>query len=268
MPDSLEHLQRHSSETRIILKYKSALIITYGRSGSTLLQGILNKIEGVRLNGENQDFCYGLFQAWRSLLSAKEKANNDKCNESTHPWFGAQELDPDLFLSGLKPLIKAQLLGKGVVQNDDIVYGFKEIRYIHHLDEFDEYLSFLNKVFPDPVFIFNVRLHDDVLKSAWWKNSDPVHSKALLQRADALFAQYVDEHSNACLVRYEEIVKGGDEIDRLLKFLDADISQQIIMDTLNTVHSYDVSNKVKMKCQNHAPTGALARIKKFGFNTR
>jgi hypothetical protein len=246
------------------VKYKSVLIVTYGRSGSTLLQGLLNKIEGVQLNGENHDFCYGLFLAWKSLHRVRSGVNHDKDDVSTNPWYGARNIDPDAFLSGLKPLVREQLLGIGGAHDEDVVYGFKEIRYIHHLDELYEYLQFLSAIFPNPAFVFNIRSHDDVMKSGWWKKADPEQTRALLQRADDVFVLYTQKHPNAHLVRYDEIVKGGDEIDRLLRFLSAEIPQPVIQDTLNTIHSYDVSQAVREKCQTHDELKAItARFKKW-----
>ena len=49
------------------MKFDSVLIVTYGRSGSTLLQGILNSIEGCLIRGENDNFCFALYQAHQSI---------------------------------------------------------------------------------------------------------------------------------------------------------------------------------------------------------
>jgi hypothetical protein len=84
-----------------------------------------------------------------------------------------------------------------------------------------------------------------------------------------IIAHYVEEHPNAHLVRYEEIVKGGEEIDRLLNFLDAEIPQQVIYDTLHTIHCYDISQAVRKKCQpQDEPKGITARFKKWVLNQR
>ncbi|UCV16550.1 hypothetical protein [Quatrionicoccus australiensis] len=53
------------------MKFKSILVVTYGRSGSTLLQGVLNTLPNVLIRGENHDFCWGLYLAWKSLIQTK-----------------------------------------------------------------------------------------------------------------------------------------------------------------------------------------------------
>ena len=54
------------------LNFDVILIITYGRSGSTLLQGILNSISGVLVRGENANMCYHVFYAYQAILEAKK----------------------------------------------------------------------------------------------------------------------------------------------------------------------------------------------------
>src|SRR3954464_1127587 len=44
-------------------------VVTYGRSGSTLVQGLLNALPGTLVRGENNFYILPLFQAW-SLASA------------------------------------------------------------------------------------------------------------------------------------------------------------------------------------------------------
>lgn len=39
------------------MKFNHILIITYGRSGSTLLMSLLNTVDGVLIAGENYNLC-------------------------------------------------------------------------------------------------------------------------------------------------------------------------------------------------------------------
>ena len=80
------------------MHFGSILIVTYGGSGSTLLQGVLNSLPNVVVRGENCDFCWGLYQAWKALCLAKQNWGNDESSSATHAWFGAARLDPDRFL--------------------------------------------------------------------------------------------------------------------------------------------------------------------------
>ena len=89
------------------MKYQSALIISYGRSGSTLLSGLLNSIDGCVINGENNNFIYHLFRSYQSLIVTKARPDLDP----THPWYGSSLVDLDQFILSIGRVIKKQLLG-------------------------------------------------------------------------------------------------------------------------------------------------------------
>lgn len=48
-------------------RFGSVLIITYGRSGSTLLQGILNSIPGYLIRGENENLMAHFYNAYKII---------------------------------------------------------------------------------------------------------------------------------------------------------------------------------------------------------
>ena len=117
------------------LHFDSILIITYGRSGSTLLQGIINDIDGVIIRGENENFIEGLYIAYKRLVKAKNRFGHHEGSKSPkHAWYGVQDIDIDTFLENCKKSIKDVLVGNSDRINFNgsktICYGFKEIRYI------------------------------------------------------------------------------------------------------------------------------------------
>ena len=65
--------QKTANRRSTTLKFRHILIITYGRSGSTLLQGVLNGIEGVVLRGENDNAFFDLYKTYKKLLDLKQK---------------------------------------------------------------------------------------------------------------------------------------------------------------------------------------------------
>ena len=46
---------------------KTVFVITYGRSGSTLLQNMFNALPGYVLRGENNNILSSLVQSWEAL---------------------------------------------------------------------------------------------------------------------------------------------------------------------------------------------------------
>ena len=196
------------------------------------------------IKGENRNFCFGLFKAWQSLNETREHYKDMGTDTPTHPWFGAHQLDPDGFLQGIRPMIKHQLLGQEA-EDTNIVYGFKEIRYLDHLDELKAYLLFLQTVFPNPAFIFNIRNHQDVVRSAWWKQMDPHKAKTLLEKTESAFMDFAREHDNAYVNRYETILKGVAGVEDLLSFLGAKLDGRLVEEALATRHGFKLSNTVR-----------------------
>jgi hypothetical protein len=143
-------LQRKSE-----LNFESILIVTYARSGSTLLQGILNSIDGVVIRGENENLCYSLFKAHEAIVSVHGRSSISS-EKSTSPFYGAGLMDERYFLKEAQKLLRRLLLGKRSNDKTMPCYGFKEIRYIRNLQDLPKYLEFLAKIFPSPCFIFNV----------------------------------------------------------------------------------------------------------------
>ena len=72
---------------------KYTLIVTHGRTGSTLLQGILNAIDGWHIKGENHNFAYGLYLSIQALTKSSEMRLKSDPSSPTSPWFGIKEYD-------------------------------------------------------------------------------------------------------------------------------------------------------------------------------
>lgn len=215
------------------MNFQSILIVTYGRSGSTLLQGILNSIEGTTIRGENNNFVYGLYLAYKSLAKTKSECH-DGLN-STHPWFGAELLDPELFAQQCRPIIEQQLKTSG-----SEVFGFKEIRY-EGIGENNiiPYLEFLRKILPNPMFVFNTRDHNKVCKSAWWKS----HSKKALiekfiitEKAFDKFRVLFPECTH--LQTHEDTTGKRDQLKLLFNKLNAHYDEDVISGIIGIPHSY------------------------------
>lgn len=217
------------------MRFKNILIVTYGRSGSTLLQGLLNTIPSVLVRGENYNFCWGLFLSWKALSRAKEQYGVRQ-TDPTMAWFGADSLDPDYFIEQSREIVRRQLK----IPPDGSVncWGFKEIRFVENLTELPDFLGFLSKIFPDAAILFLTRSHDEVVRSAFWKRFDQEKLKALLQRADFMFYEIADLNPNCFIVRYERLVGEVGYIKQLYKYLGYEYNEDVAMDLLRKPHSF------------------------------
>lgn len=233
------------------MKYKSVLIITYGRSGSTLLQGLLNSIEGCLVRGENNDLCRGLFLAYQSLRNAKLQ----HCKGSdtpTSPWFGAGALSEEAFFQDARRLIRNQLLG----DMDDKKFsciGFKEIRYMRALQapcdqgSLFEYFDFLARLFDKPAFIFLTRDHEAVANSAWWQSCDPAMVKARLREFELCTTTYGEDKDWVFTIDYNDMVNRTPRLKGLFEFMGAPYIEEQIDTILATRHSYIARRAVARK---------------------
>ncbi len=227
------------------LNFESVLIVTYGRSGSTLLQGILNNIDGVLVRGENNNFIYGLYEAYKKLIDTR---NYEDITQPNNSWYGAGEINLELFLHDCQNMVRNILLADKKNDKNILCYGFKEIRYFEvyqQQKDVADYLDFLAKIFPKPAFIFNVRNLDDVLKSGWWANMDEMdkaESRKRLMELEIIFNAYQQKHSDhTFLISYEEVVSQSNNFKLLFDFLGVEYPEN--MDKiLLTPHGYGQKN--------------------------
>jgi len=223
------------------LHYKSILVVTYGRSGSTLLQGIINSIDGCLLRGENNNFCYKLFSAYKDINISKTQSNADT---PEHPWFGAPHLNSDDLIIKFREILKKQL----VPENNSAIscYGFKEIRYLHTdiNEDFSDYLDFLSKLLPNPLIIFNTRDIEDVSRSGWWKDIKRKTTVRLLTDAENNFTKYAQKNTDIFTISYNDILDKSDNLKKLFIKIGADYDENKIDKILSKNHSYIVNETV------------------------
>ncbi|MGL4542299.1 MAG: sulfotransferase, partial [Polymorphobacter sp.] len=165
-------------------------IITYGRTGSTLLQKLIGNLPGHYMAGENHDCLHGVFDAWRNagVLKAKYGWGYEAAD---HPWHGADAADPDGYARAMVAAFIANILKP---PRGSRVIGFKEIRYL--TADLRDYLLFIDRFLAPAKFIINTRSVDAVAQSAWWKNVDKATLVADVARfealTDALVAEFPD----------------------------------------------------------------------------
>ena len=235
------------------MNYKSVLIITYGRSGSTLLQGLLNSIDGCIVRGENYNFCYGLFLSYQSLINTKLEFGNKGSLEVTSPWYGAALYDEQRYITDARVLVRNQLLPAD--ENDIKCYGFKEIRYLpgqYNISNLGRFLDFLAKLFPDPAFIVLTRSHDQVCNSAWWKNRSPQQVKQSLSQFEKKIATYSQGKNFVFSIDYHDMTERTPKLQQLFEFIGAPYREDKVEQVLSTPHSFVPKIKPSQVTSNRA----------------
>jgi len=161
-------------------------VVTYGRSGSTLLAGILNSIPGYLIRGENRDALHHLYLFHRTLAEEKERVGPKLGRQRVHPFYGISDVPLDRSMSSIRQLVLDTVLRP---KDDTRVTGFKEIRW--YQPDLEEYVAWLREVFPGARFVVNTRNNEDVLRSGWWAGGDHAAGLAaaeagILRLADSL----------------------------------------------------------------------------------
>lgn len=212
---------------------KSVFVVTYGRSGSTLLQNLLNSLPGYLVRGENENLLASFVRAWdtvRRSTQARDMRAEARTTTPQHPWFGYEEVSAQSLGETL-----AQSFTQTVLRPADTtrVIGFKEIRW--HADPalFPVMLDFLQRFFPDAQFIFNIRDHDQVVQSGWWKHMNEDAVRRQLEQAERLYSDFVATHPDRCItMSYNRYIAGVDAWRPLFQFLDEPFAPDVVSTVL------------------------------------
>ncbi|WP_110183394.1 sulfotransferase [Nocardioides solisilvae] len=206
-------------------------VMTYGRSGSTLLMGILNSIPGYLIRGENRHAVRHLYEFHRSGLVEQARVNPRNAQASTHPWFGIHGFDEDASLRGVRRLVLDTLLRP---EPGTRVTGFKEIRWYDQ--DLAKYVDFLRQVFPGARFVVNTRNLPDVAASAFWRHKDDPLGR--LEVIEERILQVADDLGDAAYrVHYDDFRDDPGALRGLFDWLGERFDEERIARTLAVPHS-------------------------------
>lgn len=178
-------------------------IVTYGRSGSTLLQSILQNIPNAHIRGENYNALAHLFHASRSLQETYN-LNGQTEKEPLHPWYGADQVRPSRFEKKLARAFVSEVIRPPA---DVRWMGFKEIRYTTMTQQLPQFVRFCRRNFPNAHIVFNSRNAHDVAKSKWWAKQPVEQVVGLVSEMDQKFVEISETNSSFTHhVSYDEVV--------------------------------------------------------------
>lgn len=160
--------KRRRAATAPIHEY--VVILTYGRTGSTVLQAALNSVDGVCVRGENNAALNHLRNFYESTRRTRADHGGGAASDTGNPWFGAHLIDDDGLLDDLRAAFVERVLRPPAGAK---VAGFKEIRHTceHFVtpDDLLEYVVFLDRLLPGVRFVVNTRNVEDTNRSSWWR---------------------------------------------------------------------------------------------------
>ena len=216
------------------MKPEFLFIITYGRSGSTLTQGILNSIPGYFITGENNDALQKLREFYNSMYHAHASyKNNIMPEDDRNSWYNPvtpEDLKSATFnylTNIIDPHFEATTL------------GFKEIRYPGHLDDLEAYLDWMYHIF-DCKFLFLTRNLDHTCISKWHAGN-PEGCKAKLSMFEDQVNEYIRKrpYQNWFHLHYENLKElTPNDYKQLFSWLEADFDEEKIAEVLKRRYGY------------------------------
>ena len=197
----MQAAEPHRFDQRFPNLKRNVFIVTYGRTGSTVLQNLMMTIPGCDMRGENHNVMESI---WHAAIRCRMARNTWGAQQqpASHPWYGSDQMKPMMFARGMIDSFVNNVL---CPPKDCRYFGFKEIRYNAWGDRLPEVLDFMRFHFKDAFFVFNTRNVDAVTKSAWWKDWKREDVVDLVQGMDRRFAAYHAAHPDfTALLRYED----------------------------------------------------------------
>jgi hypothetical protein len=209
-------------------------ILSCGRTGSTLVQGVLNTAPGVLIRGENGGVLADLFRFHATAGFHRERLARDSTFlQSTNAWFGIDGYPEDLARRELRQLATDLLFRPGPDAN---TVGGKEIRW-SGVDAHD-YIRFLREVFPGARFILSSRRLEDVATSGWWSRRE--NAMAELTILDTTIRSAVQELGPVGFeLRYEDFVDNPDGLQPMFEWLGLPFRPNVVAATMSRPHSYE-----------------------------
>jgi hypothetical protein len=209
-------------------------IVTYGRSGSTLLQGILSATPGVTIRGENGGVMEHLFRFHETATGHRDRIGEDRVNPipAHHPWWGIDGYQDETALRDMRLLMLETVLRP---DPDARLVGFKEIDWFP--DRLDDYVQFVRAVFPGARFILNTRDLDRVAQSKWWRY-DP-NARQHLQDLEKLYVEEMEALGDAAYrVHFDDYLDDPTALRGLFDWLGEEFDEERVRSVMQVPHSY------------------------------
>ena len=197
-------------------------VVTYGRSGSTILMKLINSMNGFDIKGENNGAVQHLIESVRRLDLGIERYGGSATNSVEHPWYGLNTVSFGRHVDQVRKICSEDFFP---VAPGHSVGGFKEIRYFQIDNQaFAYHIDFLLG-FRDAKIIFLTRDKEQVVKSAWWKDRKREDVIGMVERMDHLFTEAHKQNPfKTQMFDYAQITQ-FDDFARLASFLGGSLTE-------------------------------------------
>lgn len=242
--------------------YDYIFVLTYGRSGSTLLMRLLNSDPHTEIRGENSN---ALFHLYKSIAAVRRSSDRFGTvgRDTSDPWFGADAMAPKSFES----LCLEAFVGDVLAPSPSMkTLGFKEINHLPNRmkdKDFYGYVEFILERFPKSRIVFNTRNAQQVARSGWFADMDTDYVVAQIEEADARFLEAARRHKRCRVIDYKDVTGDADALLKLFAWLGINIDRQQIETCLDRKLSH-MSKKqgTLQRTVREQMRGAFSRLRK------
>jgi hypothetical protein len=235
LADELDRLRANATtepaRDRTDLSY--VFVVTYGRSGSTLLQGILSATPGVVIRGENGGVIQQLFAFHETVTRHRDRLAREDVLPPSHPWWGVDGYPDATALRDFRTLLLDTVLRPDA---DTKLVGFKEIDWPP--EQLDQLLAFMRAVFPGARFVLNTRDLEQVATSKWWSRNPDAMAEltAMEKRYVAALSALGDDAWRR--VHYDDWVADPTQLRDLFGWLGLEFDEARVRSVMDVPHSY------------------------------
>ena len=211
-------------------------VVTYGRSGSTLLQGILNSADGVTVRGENGGLLLDLYRMHTTATGHRERLEKSSPLPPEHPWWGIDGYRDEAAYRGFRTLLLETVLRP---EPGTQLVGFKEIDWVREdmPGALPGVLAFTRSVFPGARFVLNTRDLADVAESKWWAGRDD--ALEVLTAMERVLVDALAPHDDVTYrVHYDDYVADPSVLAGLFGWLGRPFDESRVREVMAVQHSY------------------------------
>ena len=194
-------------------KIDTICLVTYPRSGSTLLRNIINSSSDTYIHAENLGCILNLVDFSINLQSVNSFIKYSNNGELT----SEKSFDIDLDINEVRSDIK-NILYKNILNSKHKKIGWTEfgISPMSISDiKCNNYLDEIKKIFKNCLLIFNIRNPIDVSKSGPWKSAPS--SALMIEKNNDFYTEYVDKNkNNSILINFNEWISDKNYLFNIL----------------------------------------------------
>lgn len=184
-------------------------IVTGGRSGSTLIQGLLNAMPRTLVRGENNFYLLPMFRAQGRVFNYKRRFGKDAHGvKSAH--YGVHNFDLTAYTTMTRDWTVRSLLGEVDPRNVDRI-GFKEVSWnAIRPDETAAFFNWFESVFPNARYVLNRRDPGVAIHSGHYRSMSEQAAAAAFRRVFDVQDFLHDTRPERTFFTEFEVVTGDD----------------------------------------------------------